>query len=407
MRVRSVDGYRIAAQGVGDLAGFFAGFRADALRVLVRRYGATVAEEAVRAIDLHRAGVSPREPKDNPLREAVDRVRTAFAAGDRRLDFDCRLALHLLEDAVLLSWEEGADDYRNLLECRPDVTPCPWSEGEPPEGVAAEEWSERERLWALAFPTPRLGSALAFRLVDGQLPLPRWDTVRRRAPAFATRVANTAKARLHQGLHGTPRPTDRDAAAAFRRWLATEKGGEALREASSAVSSLLTREFERQDLVEFGALPKPRQIQRRDAAPPRPARVPFKAPPDMPQPIDHADILEGSDGRIFVAVLETGFTEQDRVFLQVAERQISFVQGGRQFGHVDDAPAAAVDLLKAGGEAIVVEIRIGEDRREIKSRHVALVRDVSIGKDYGGTMDRWRATLVGGNRRREEKLWLE
>ncbi len=117
-------------------------------------------------------------------------------------------------------------------------------------------------------------------------------------------------------------------------------------------------------------------------------------------------MIESGDGRIFVAVMDAGLASDERVHIQVVERHIAFVQNGVHYGGIPDCPLAAVDLLRDNREAVVVELRRGAGRREIKARHVALVRDDGRLDTYSAAMASFR-NAAERSRRIKQTQWAE
>lgn len=386
--MRTITGYRLSITGIAELQEFVDGFRNDALRVMSRHYCHAVADEAVRRIDLHKLALQPREPAGNPVHDATLVVRELVAAGsrDRGLDFDCELSLHLTSDGALIRLVNGHRLFRPLLESRAGVSPFHWAtEFSDESGYSRQTWEERGKVWASAFPTPRLGVGLTFHLLDGTLPMPRWTSVRRALPELEIRLRRTARAKL---WNISPHRATNDISA-FRAWLATAAGKRAYHDARSLAARLLPVDFERPDLIAYGEVPKPKPLAAK-------ARVSAPAPQGA-KPIDHADVLETPDGRVFVAVMDAGLSTDDRLFLQLSGQHLSFIQAGRDFGQVGSVPFSAVEMLRAAREVTVVEIRHYGASKELKAKHSAMIRDATPETDLAATMQRWRGSKTANS----------
>lgn len=374
--MRTICGYRLSDDQIPALGEFVDRFRADALRILSRNYSIAVADEAVRRIDFHRSSISPRDSDASPIREATALVRDLAVDNESDLDLDCRVVVHFVDGHVLLRLADGIGPYRQILEAQPGITP--YHLGPQPDPITPE-WAEREARWDAAFPTPRLGVGLSFQLIDGTLPAPRWTSVKRAVPAYDKRIKRTTRAWL---WNASSFKATNDLAS-FRSWLATPKGKASYQETQRLIERLLITDFERDDLVQYGDIPDTRRSK------PRPFNGAQAT--GSPGPIDHADIMESSDGRVFVAVMDANLSPEDRLFLQVAEQTLSFVQAGKDYGQIAGVPNAAIDLLRGTKEVTVVEIRRVGGRKELKAKHVALIRDASPADDLSAVMNRWRS----------------
>ena len=386
-------GYRIECATVDELRAFVGGVRADAMAILERRFTLAVADDAARRVDLHRVDADPRPADGNPMRDAVRAVRAAVAGSESpspEVDMDLEMQFLMPPGAVLARISYGCDEYRLLLD-RPGARPYDWSADRPrPADVDAREWAERGALWAKADAKPSLGSALTLHLLDGTIPLPRWQKVARAVPPFETRARRTAKALAWRDRAGTPAPATAAEAADFRRWLATPAGIRSYDRARRFASSALPGALGREALSAYG---RPMSHERRAAAVEEGAR-----------PIDHADVYETVSGSIYVVVWDCGLGVDDRVVVQVSDGQVDFVQAGRHFGSVVDAPRAALEILASTGDITLVEMRKNGDRVEVKAKHVAIVRNTSMSDSFAGAMARWRDTASRRPRDRIEEL---
>ena len=106
---------------------------------------------------------------------------------------------------------------------------------------------------------------------------------------------------------------------------------------------------------------------------------------------------------MFIAVMDAGLSSNDRLYIQVSDGQISFSQSGTHFGSVTDVPHAAIDMLRGVDEAVVVEIRQFGDRKEVKAKHIAMVRNTMISDQVDATMTRWAKNVSGVLS--EEETW--
>lgn len=348
------------------LGELISGLRAAFLRVFTRRYGTAVADEFAWRVDLHAVDLRKGPQGGNPFKDALSHIRD-LVSGENDLDLFPTLRIHLVESEALLLLERGGAGYLEVLSGYPGMFDDGHFPGPAPGGISAVHERRREAAWT-AIPASPLGKGLRFDLVEGNLPSMRFASARRYLPSFEARCRRTAKALLHMDRHGTPFPSDASAARDFRRHLGTLRGKEDLDRLVARAARTLQKSFEGEATPTYSVI-KPPKPALRQAPPPK---------MDAPRSIDHADVLESTDGRIFVAILYAGFSGDDRVHIQVTERQMAFVQNGISFGGVMDAPQAAIDLLRQTTEAIVVEVRKGSGHREVKARHVAVIRDDTL-----------------------------
>lgn len=189
-------------------------------------------------------------------------------------------------------------------------------------------------------------------------------------------MRRTAKALAWKDRAGTSAPSSAADAADFRAWLATPAGVRSYDRARRFAGSALPGTLGQRELTAYGS---PMSHERRASSVDAGAR-----------PIDHADVYETVNGSIYVVVWDCGLSTHDRVVVQVSDVQVDFVQAGRHFGSVFDAPRAAIDILASTGDVTLVEMRKNGDRVEVKAKHVAIVRNTSMSDAFAGAMTHWR-----------------
>jgi len=376
----AAEGYRLKVKEVRDLSVVIDGFRADALRLLARSYGRLVAADAVRRIDLHILGKPDRTSGDSPLADANLAVQRAYAADPRPddLDLDCELALYLVGDAVLARFISGNDEYRKAWESRREVHRWGWSEGaERPKGISEQNWKVREICWRNALSKPGLGSGLRFVLIEGGLPQIGWGGTRRYLPSMDDRVRAVVPTVLASKGRSAADMTA-EAMAEFRRRLAMS----------------LPRELTKDHLTSYPTAQSSRaKAQPRERAERKDDDTPVKS-----AQIDHADVVQSSDGRVFVAVPYVGLDTEDRVFVQVADSHVAITQNATQWGYVADVPRRATDLLRECKSVILVEVERKDGRRLLRAKHVAIVKDISLVENVSRTLGRWRTKGLAQDR---------
>lgn len=371
----AVDGYRLRVRDIRDLSQVMEGFRADALRILARSYGRLVAHEAVRLADLHAIGIpDPSSTTAGPLADANEAMRKAYleAAGNGEFDLNCEVVIYLVGDAVLARFLSGNASYRKAWEARREVVRWGWSRSvERPKGLSEHNWKIREICWRNALAKSGLGSGLRFILLEGAPPELGWGGVRRYLPTIDERIRALASA-VQPGA--SPREASRDAMLAIGRDLAGR----------------LPHEITREMLASYSACRRPQRRFKRMQEPQEERKA----------QIDHADVVQSSDGRVFIAVPFVGLSTDDRVFIHVGDNHVAVVQNATQYGHVGNVPRAAVDLLRTCNTVFLVEVERRDGRRLLRARHIAIVRDISLQESVFRSLGRWR--MAGAGRERHD-----
>lgn len=379
----SARGYRLKASSLVDLSRILEDFRADALRLLARRYGSLVAATATEMLDL--ASVGLEEIEGDILANAGALVRGRLSPSPEGIPYaelNCVVSLHFVSDAVLASFVHGRKEYRHAWESMRDVVRWGWASSiERPRGISEQNWELRGRYWQEALKRKGLGET-RFLLVDGNLPAISWGGIRRHLPSFEERVA-LALSRVQ----------------ASGRMTAEERGDEeALR---SRVAEALEKELTKETFVLHAApatakrpaAPAPESAPqkpkseaaeriRQEAKNARQERArkarAIKKENDKATSIDHADVIVSSDGRTFLAAPYVGLDTDSRVFVQVGDKHVAVSQGGVQFGYVTDVPKTAIDALRMCKTVILVEVSKSNGQRLLRAKHVAIVSDISL-----------------------------
>ncbi len=271
-------GYRSGLSEPRDLADFLASLRGSSLRVFGRRYGVLLADEVARRIDLHRAGVEPREPDASPLRESVEQMRASYPSGGKAASeagLDLRLRLFPLESDLLVRVEAAHADYLEGLAAMEGVSDASLPATGRPDDVPAEAYAAREALWERALAGPPLGLGLTFSLVDEALPSLRLPALRRHFPMHEARVRRTARASLFHRRTGLAVPEDATQAREYRRFLDTGKGRALLEDEVRRLGRVLPPSLDRDEVSRYAA--KAAQAAAR-AAPAPAAPMPDESP---------------------------------------------------------------------------------------------------------------------------------
>lgn len=378
-------GYRIKVDTLKELADFLAGVRTALLVTFKRQYGRSLARESTRLLDLHRAGVSRRPADGNPLADATRIVRASWKSvrtkGGWHPDLDFSAEIYIGSDGVLARLVCAGPAYRKAWESRKEIQRFGWHGKSRPSSVSAADWAARKSAWERVMTGPALARCMQMNLVEKTLPVLTSGAVKRFMPRYEDRVTAAAKHIALQKKFGAGA-----SAAAGAEWLRSDEGVAAFADAVRLAAAVIPKDPARDELAHYGQ------------------PVPTEAAPAEPRMIDHADIVEASDGRIFVAVPHAGLAIGKRVFVQAGDDHLAVLQDGVHFGHVDAVPRIALDLLRASQTATLVEIQEVGDKRRLKAKHTAMIIDVGLADTFQQTISRWR-TPSAEPRERDE--WLQ
>jgi len=360
-----VDGYRLRVKTLEDLSRVVSSFRAESLRIFGRHYGRFVAAEVAKTIDLYTLGKTEKKA-GSPLAAANEVCRASFRQ-QPKAEFDCEIEIYFVEGVILARVLKAHDDYRRAWVARPEVIKWSWSSGARPKNISEKSWKTRELCWrsALSGP-PGIATGLRFKLVEGHPPAMTWSGIRRYLPGLEQRIQLVLPF-----VDGGGSQNPEDLSATKRR-----------------VALALPREITREMVLSYPALASTRSAELRKSEP-SPAR----------STIDHADVVQSSDGRVFVAVPYVGLDVESRVFLQVADNHIAITQNATQYGFVADVPRAAVDLLRECKSVTIVEVEFRNGRRLLRAKHVSIVQDISLTENVSRSLGRWRAKGVAQSRK--------
>nr|WP_250807936.1 hypothetical protein [Neorhizobium tomejilense] len=361
-------GYRLRVTGLDGLSKLMGSYRTHALRIMAGAYAEQIARASVSALDASCVGLA--QNRGDILELAIENVR---AAHDRTVDgvyapsLNCRIDFHFIGSAILADMVHGNDRYRKPWEARKEVVRWGWSEGAKPTHIAEAAWIDRERYWSAVGKSGTAGfGTFSFRLLEGKLPSLGWAAASKCAPSFEWRVEQCVR-RLALAERLDPAslsPRDR------------KRLDERARSSIMQVVDISSFSI-KPKIVAPAVNPKAKAgvpPQRRQAPPPGTKKE------ELASIVDHADIVVASDGRAFMAVPHVGFRPEDRVFIQVGSKDITFSQNGIQYGTVKNIPASSRDYLRGLTSIIVVEVREEGGKRLLRAKHTAMVSDISIGE---------------------------
>jgi hypothetical protein len=362
-------GYRLRVTGLGELTKLLGAYRTHALRIMAASYADQIARTAVSTLDASCVGLV--QNKGDLLIHAKESVA---AAHDKTTDgvyargLNCHVEFHFVGPAILAVMTHGSERFRRPWEARREVVKWGWSaDGQKPSHIGDAAWQDRARFWAEAGKTSAAGFGMfRFILLEDKLPLLGWNAVGRCVPDLEWRVEQCVrKLAISAGL-------DPASLAERDRKRFDERARSALRpiiDESSFVKTVVS------------AKPKETTVRPETATPPpaKEIRKPSKRE-EMASTVDHADIVVAADGRAFMAVPYVGFRAEDRVFIQVGSKDITFMQNGIQYGSVANIPAASRDYLRGLTSITVVEIIESGGKRLLRAKHTAMVSDISLGE---------------------------
>ncbi|MBY3433225.1 hypothetical protein HFN89_03400 [Rhizobium laguerreae] len=364
-------GYRLRVSGLGELTKLLGAYRTHSLRIMAGSYAEQIARTAVTTLDA--AAVGLVQHKGDLLEKAKDSVA---AAHDRATDgvyarsLNCLIEFHFVGPAILAVMTHGGERFRRPWESRREVVKWGWSRDMTrPTHIGEDAWKDRGRFWSEAAKTSAAGFGMfRFILLEEKLPALGWNAIGRSIPDFEWRVEHCVRKLAAAGGLDHAALSERDR----KRFEDRVRG--AIRQQLDEAA------FTRQAIT---GKAKEKKVT---TAPPD---VPSPQPPKKPAPpkrehvasiVDHADIVVASDGRAFMAVPYVGFRAEDRVFIQVGSRDITFMQNGIQYGSVGNIPAASRDYLRGLTSITVVEVVETDGKRLLRAKHTAMVSDISLGE---------------------------
>jgi hypothetical protein len=364
-------GYRLRVSGLGELTKLLGVYRTHALRIMAGSYAEQIAKTSVTTLDA--AAVGLVQHKGDLLEKARDSVA---AAHDRVTDgvyarnLNCLIEFHFVGPAILAVMTHGSERFRRPWEARREVVKWGWSSDMArPTHIGEEAWADRGRFWSEAAKTSGAGFGMfRFLLLEEKLPVLGWNAVGRSIPDFEWRVEQCVRKLTVAGNIDPATISERDRKRFEDR-------------VRSAIRPQLDEAAFNKQVLSGKPKEKPADAPASTVAPPP---APKKAAPpkreQVASSIDHADIVVASDGRAFMAVPYVGFRQEDRVFIQVGSRDITFMQNGIQYGSVANIPAASRDYLRGLTSITVVEIVESDGKRLLRAKHTAMVSDISLGE---------------------------
>jgi hypothetical protein len=362
-------GYRLRVEGLDGLSKLMGSYRIHALRILAGVCADQIARGAVTSLDASVVGLV--QNRGDLIDAAIENMRLA---NDRIVDgvyaplLNSRIEFHFVGNAILADMVHGHDRYRKPWEARREVVRWGWSDTEKPTHISEAAWRDRQKYWnAVANPSTSGFGTFAFQLLEDRLPEIGWAAASKRIPPFEWRVEQCVRRLAAAEKLDVANIPPRDRARFEGR-----------------VKASISPEV---DASSFSIKPRikpPSAVVRQQGTTPTVARK--QAPPsgvrreELASIVDHADIVVASDGRAFLAVPHVGFRPEDRVFIQVGSKDITFSQSGIQYGTVKNVPASSRDYLRGLTSIIVVEVREEGGKRLLRAKHTAMVTDISIGE---------------------------
>lgn len=368
-------GYRLKVSTLGELTKFLGGFRVVALRAMAASYAEEVAATAVSQLDAIAVGLA--QPSKDILRNAMEAVRAGhdrYEDGIYAPDLNMAVSFYFVGSAVMAVRDHAREDYVKAWESRREVVRWGWSEAATkPQQISQTAWDERGRYWGEVgkMRKARLGQ-FQFSLLSGEMPQIGWASVQRALPSREWRVRQCV-GRLAQAENLDGRTlSERD-----RQRLADRAEKTIVRDIDKdSFSTRLT--MNRPYAARQPEAKAEASASSRKREPARVMPVSRSRGDENAVMIDHADIVVANDGRAFMAVPYVEFRQEDRVFIQVGSRDITFLQNGVQFGAVSNISAAARDFLRGLTSITLVEVNEAGGKRLLRAKHTAMVSDISL-----------------------------
>lgn len=390
----SAKGYRLKINNIIELSTLLDDYRSASLRLLGKQYGTMVAKKAVEYLDKDRLGIV--DLPDNPIAAACNDVRKALGRNQAGLiapEINCCIRLHVVHDAILATFAHGSDEYRKMWENNKNVVKWGWTADEAAPGSIPENvWKLREKYWSRV-QSKALAGDLQFILIDRQLPDIGWGAIWRYLPTIEQRISDAIEA-----LHAT------DPTGIMKR-----NSGQRVRETvlRSIESEISKNSFAKSSRNKASGAKRIREevAASKQLTPAKAHREKLEQKPFRASEIDHADIIVAADNKIFVAVPYVGLDNESRVFVQVSDKHVAFVQNGVQYGMIDNVQRSNLDLLKTTKQVILVEIEKNFDERLLRAKHIAIVSDISLMDGLGSTITRVGDYFTTPRQEKELKEW--
>lgn len=360
-------GYRLRLSHLGEWTKLVGAYRTHALRIMATSYAEQIARTAVAALDASSLGLVHN--KGDLLARAEDSVKDAHdkvTDGIYAHSLNCWIEFHFVGPAILAVMTHGGDRFRKPWEARREVVRWGWSENGPkPTHIGEKAWKDREVFWREVAKTSAADfGKFRFTLLEDKLPALGWNAIGRCMPTFEWRVEQCVR-KLAIADRVDPAAIPEKERKRFEVRVQASIQPE-ICEASFSTVLTMNRPTERLAPI------LTRQKEARTSQ--------LSSTEEMASIIDHADIVVAADGRAFLAVPHVGFKAEDRIFIQVGSKDITFIQNGIQFGTVKNIPATSRDYLRGMTSITVVEVKVSGEKRLLRAKHTAMVSDISLGE---------------------------
>jgi hypothetical protein len=354
------EGYRLRVATLGELTKLLGSYRGVSLRVMGAVYSEQVAKAAVTSLDLAAIGLAAKHP--DIIERASESVRGLYSKTENGVFaplLNSRIDFYFIGNAILASMVHGQARHAKSWESRREVIRWGWSdEAAKPGQVSQTAWDDRRKYWTEASKLKASGMGVfRYELLEDTIPTIGWGAIQRFLPAYEWRREQCVRRLAQAEKLDAKALGDRDRARLTER-----------------VERFLIREIDRNSFSAQLAMNRPRQDERKA----RTVAALGKGRSNDTSIIDHADIVVSSDGRPFIAVAHVQFRAEDRVFIQVGSKDITFSQNGIQFGSVPNVSATARDYLRGLTSITLVEVSENQGKRLIRAKHTAMVTDISL-----------------------------
>ena len=367
-------GCRLKVSNLSQLNKLLTSFRNQAVKILAETYAEQIAVSAISDLDEHKVGLNRHN--GDFLKTAIEGVKKAHDTYQDSVyapELNCCIEFYFIRNAILAHMTHGSVHFEKAWVSRPEVVKWGWSaKNNKPSHITTKSWNERAILWqdASKIQATKLG-LIKFSLIEDHIPNIGWRTIKKFSPNYEVRIENCVKKLMvSNGLN------------------MKSNSSKELKEIEDEVRKNLNKSITRESFTNKPTVKKP--IQRNTQKKAKVVGLSNRRKKLSKAFIDHADIVVASDGRAFIAVPHVMFRKEDRVYVQVGSKDVTFLQNGILYGTVRDISTDARDYLRGLTTITLVEVGEENGRRLLRAKHTSMVNDISLSEGLRRPLQKFR-----------------
>ena len=370
-------GCRLKISHMIELNKFISEYRSNAIKLLGASYAKQIAMSATTSLDSYYVGLS--QHNGDFLKSAIESVKSShdkYQDGIYAPSLNCVVEFYFIKRAILAVMDHGSAKYQKTWENRPEVIQWGWShEADRPTHISEKSWNERKLFWNEVgkIKSSNLGH-FKFTLIDNKIPPIGWVSIQKNMPKFEWRVAECVR-RLAISEELNPNSiSDKDK-----------------KRLNDRVRKSLTPNLCEYDFSKDSTTAKLKtQTKKENNKKTKLLKFSKKPLNSNSSSIDHADIVVAANGRAFIAVPLVDLKKEDRVYIQVGSKDVTFIQNGVLYGTVRDISTDARDYLRSLTSITLVEVGEEKGQRLLRAKHTAMVNDISINEGVRRPVQKFR-----------------